>query len=390
MDAHRAGTNFRGVPSVPSVPTSASAAAFFDRWLARGRTSTETRLQRWRAKWWQVGQCAIAAGVAWWLAHSVIGHTQPFFAPVAAVVGLGTSYGQRLRRVAEICVGVAVGVFLGDLFTHVVGTGPWQLSLMVAAAMSIALLLDAGTLFVNQAAVQSIVVALALPSSGAAFTRWTDALVGGAVALVAASVVPATALRRPHHEAARLARKISELLCAAADCLEDRDFDHALSALRDARANDRLVSELRSAADEGLSLLASSPFRRRHRHRVRKLAEIIDPLEFALRNTRVLLRRVSVAAFRHEPLPREYAAAARSLAEQTDRVAEALADGSALEAARPGLLDFARASAHLPRSSALSGEVVLAQLRSIATDLLVCSGLDPIAATGAMPPLAES
>ena len=44
---------------------------------------------------WQIGQCAIAAGVAWFIAHDVVGHTTPFFAPIAAVLCLGTSYGQR-------------------------------------------------------------------------------------------------------------------------------------------------------------------------------------------------------------------------------------------------------------------------------------------------------
>ena len=44
------------------------------------------------------------------VATDVFGHPQAIFAPIAAVVSLGTSYGQRLRRVAEVSVGVAVGV----------------------------------------------------------------------------------------------------------------------------------------------------------------------------------------------------------------------------------------------------------------------------------------
>lgn len=346
-------------------------------------------MTRLRMASWQVGQCALAAGIAWWLAHDVLHHNRPFFAPVAAVVGLGTSYGQRLRRVGEITVGVAVGVFLGDLFTHLLGSGPWQLTLLVAGAMSTALLLDAGVLFVNQAAVQSIVVAVALPNNGGgAFTRWTDALIGGGVALVAASVVPATALRRPHQQAARVASAIASLLRAAADCMTDADFDHALSALTDARATDRLVGQLKVAASEGLSLVASSPFRRRHGPTVRKLAEIVDPLDFALRNTRVLLRRVAVATYRSEPLPPEYAAAARTLADQVDVVATELAAGHAIDGAREGLLRFGESTSMLPRTPELSGEVVLAQLRSITADLLACAGLDPVAATEAIPPLA--
>ena len=43
-----------------------------------------------------------------------------------------------------------------------------------------AILLDAGILFVTQAAVQSIVVATLVPSGSDALLRWTDALIGGA------------------------------------------------------------------------------------------------------------------------------------------------------------------------------------------------------------------
>ena len=62
--------------------------------MSRGRLSLRQRRARLRSKSWQIGQCALAAGVAWFLAADVFGHATPFFAPTAAVVSLGTSYGQ--------------------------------------------------------------------------------------------------------------------------------------------------------------------------------------------------------------------------------------------------------------------------------------------------------
>ena len=174
--------------------------------LTRGRVSARERFDRLRSKSWQVGQCAVAAGLAWFIAADLLHHHTPFFAPIAAVVSLGTSYGQRLRRIAEVTLGVAVGVLLGDLFTQLFGTGAWQLMLVVAFGMTTALLLDAGAIFVTQAAVQGIVVSVLLPGPGAAFVRWTDALIGGGVALVAAAVVPQAPLRRPREQAGRVAR----------------------------------------------------------------------------------------------------------------------------------------------------------------------------------------
>ena len=347
------------------------------------------RRARLRAKGWQIGQCAIAAGVAWVIAADVFDHPTPFFAPIAAVVSLGTSYGQRLRRVAEVTVGVAIGVFVGDLLTHWLGSGGWQIALIVSLAMSTAVLLGQGVIFVNQAAVQAIVVSTLVPTPDAAFIRWTDALIGGAVALVAATLVPRAPLRRPREQAAIVMRKISMLLRAASESISDGDFERALGMLDDARSTDELVVELRAAADEGLSVVRSSPFRRRHRGRVRAMADLVEPLDFALRNTRVLVRRVAVACYRHEQIPTSYAVLLDDLAECTDSIAEELSAGRAAVAVRDQLIALGRATGRVERSRDLSSEVVLAQVRSLVADLLAVSGMDPLTATDQIPPLAE-
>src|SRR5262245_9292115 len=129
-------------------------AATVDRLRQRSRESVRVRLARLSAKRWQIGQCAIAAGVSWLIAADLLGHTTPFFAPVAAVVSLGTSYGQRLRRVAEVTAGVALGVLLADLLAILIGSGWWQLILVVSLSMTIALFVTSGQTFVTQAAVQ--------------------------------------------------------------------------------------------------------------------------------------------------------------------------------------------------------------------------------------------
>jgi uncharacterized membrane protein YgaE (UPF0421/DUF939 family) len=355
--------------------------------LERGRITATARVQRLRGRAWQVGQCAVAAGVAWFIAADLLGHDTPFFAPIAAVVSLGTSYGQRLRRVAEVTLGVAIGVFIGDMFTHLLGSGAWQLMLIVGLAMSLALLLDTGIVFVNQAAVQAIVVSTLLPDPGAAFTRWTDALIGGGVALVAATVVPRAPLRRPHQQAAVVVDKVTELLRAASDSIEDGELEHALEVLKDARSTDPLMRELQQAADEGLSVLASSPFRRRHRAPVRRMVELVEPLDRALRNTRVLVRRVAIACYRREELPAGYAAMVRDLADATAEVSGHLATGRHPDQVQDLLVRLGRATSAAPRSTGLSGQVVLAQVRSIIADLLAVCGMDPLEATDAVPPL---
>jgi uncharacterized membrane protein YgaE (UPF0421/DUF939 family) len=348
--------------------------------------SLSGRLTRVRDKSWQIGQCAVAAGLAWFLAHDVIGHPRPFFAPVVAVICLGTSYGQRLHRVAEVTVGVAVGVFLADLLLLLIGTGAWQVAVVVGLSMTIALLLNAGTLFVNQAAVQGIVVVTFAAAPGYSFTRWLDALVGGLVALVAATVVPRAPLRRPREQAARVVRRIADLLRAGAGSAADGDVERAFEVLADARTTDRLIRDLQGAADEGLSVLASSPFRRRHGVHVRRAVEFVEPLDRAMRNTRVLVRRMALSAYHHQPPPPAYVRLCQDLADVVDQLADGLAADRAAEESRGALLRIGAGTAEVERVADLSADVVLAQIRSIVVDLLQLTGLDVLEATDAIPP----
>jgi uncharacterized membrane protein YgaE (UPF0421/DUF939 family) len=358
----------------------------WDRLRDGGRVSFDQRVARLRSKVWHIGQCAIAAGLAWLLAHDVLGHPRPFFAPIVAVICLGTSYGQRLRRVADVTVGVAVGVFLADVLLLVIGTGAWQISVVVALAMSIALLLNAGVLFVTQAAVQGIVVVTLVATPGGAFTRWLDAVAGGVVALVAATVVPQAPLRRPREQAALVVRRIADLLRAAAQSAEDGDVERGLQVLADARTTDQLIRELQAAADEGLSVLASSPFRRRHTGNVRRMVELVEPLDRAMRNTRVLVRRVAVSSYHHQPVPRSYALLCEDLASAVDEMADALGADQMASGVRDSLLVIGAGTAQVERTADLSAEVVLAQIRSIIVDLLQITGMDVIEATDALPP----
>ena len=358
----------------------------FDRALSRGRLSVGERLDRVTAKRWHITQCALAAGAAWFIAADVLGHDTPFFAPIAAVVSLGTSYGQRLRRVAEVTLGVAIGVLVADLLVQQLGSGWWQLVLIVGGAMTAAFLLDGGQLFVTQAAVQSIVVSTLLPDPDAALTRWTDALIGGAVALVAATVAPASPLRRPREQAAVVMAKIAELLRAAGEVMVDGEVERGFDLLAHARSTDHLIRELQAYADEGMSVVASSPFRIRHRHDLRRMADLVDPLDRALRSTRVLVRQTAITAYQRRPVPPAYVLLAEELAAAADLVAGELREDRQATAARDAVLAVGQATGQVERTDVLTAEAILAQLRSIVVDLLMVTGMGQLESTDALPP----
>jgi uncharacterized membrane protein YgaE (UPF0421/DUF939 family) len=340
----------------------------------RSRASVHRRVDRWRNRAFFIAQCALAAGVAWGLARYVVGHKMPFFAPVAAMLCLGFSFGQRLRRVAEVMVGVAVGVGVGDLFVKMFGTGVPQIVFVVALAMSVAVLLGAGNLMVTQAGVQAAMVTTLLPDPGAGFNRWLDAALGGAVALAAATIAPAAAIRRPRQQATSVLNELAAILVETADGLRKHDESVLTDALRRARASESMLDDLRSGASEGVAVVRMSPFRRRHRGRVQQIADLVVPLDRAIRNIRVLVRRAAVAVWRGERIPAEYPLLLERLADGTRLIAESLFEPAADVAAHRVLGELGRRTADLPTPAGLSAVVVLGQIRSTIVDLLELTG----------------
>jgi uncharacterized membrane protein YgaE (UPF0421/DUF939 family) len=333
------------------------------------------RLARLRGNGFAVLQCAVAAGLAWLVAQRALGHEQPIFACIAAVVALGVSYGQRRRRVLEVVLGVAVGVLVGDLLVAAAGSGAWQISMVVAIAMAIAVLLGAGPLMINQSAVQAVFVTTLVPPPGETLDRWLDAATGGLVALAIAAVVPAGPLRRPLALAVSLLREVAELLREAATAARAHDEAMAHEALEHARGTQARLDALRAAGAEGLEVAATAPWRRQQGSRVRGVVAILEPLDRAVRNVRVLARRVEAALARDEEVPPPLVECVDALGAASLRLAEDLAAGAPLDGVVDQLVAVAGASAAVPRSS-LSADVVLAQVRSTTVDLLQVAGVE--------------
>ena len=193
----------------------------------RDRVSVDVLLQsakRLRSRLPLILQGAFGAAAAWLIATELLGHAMPFFAPVTALICLGLTYGNRLRRVAELTVGVAIGVMVGDVFVHFFGVGVWQIAAVCVVAMSLAVLAGAGQLLMLQAGTQGVIVATLVSGDGQAFGRWIDAVVGGLVALAITVAAPAgTPLRRPREEASSVVAHFAASLGRCAAGLREKD-----------------------------------------------------------------------------------------------------------------------------------------------------------------------
>ncbi|MFC7623699.1 aromatic acid exporter family protein [Microlunatus sp. GCM10028923] len=366
-----------GRPPVPLIrQLSLRAFDLSGRTLRRSRESAERRVSRWRDRIFMIIQCAVTAGLAWLLAQVVLGHPMPFFAPVAAIITLGFTFGQRLRRGIEVAIGVAVGVLVGDLFVIAFGTGPVQIILVCAIAMSLATLLGAGNLMIIQAGVQSIIVITLTPMPGQGVNRWLDAVTGCAIALLLATIAPSAPLRLPRLVAAKILQEFAATLDAAAEALRTGDEEGGDAVLVQARATETALDDLREATDEGLGVVRHSPFRRRDLPAVQAYADLQVPLDHASRNLRVLARRSAIALWRDETVPLAYLTLMKDLADAVRYMAGELYNRRLPTAAQARLVALGRASSRLRLADTMSAVVILAQLRSIITDLLELTGLD--------------
>ncbi|MEV0950628.1 FUSC family protein [Promicromonospora sp. NPDC050249] len=255
------------------------------------RTRLRQGWTRARAGLIPIAQASLAAGAAYLVARYLLGHEQPFFAPVAAWVLLGFSAQRDVRRVSEMAVGVAVGVAMGDLIVHLIGSGWWQLSLVLFISAIAARFIDRGALLVTQAGVQAIIV-VGLPSvSGGPLGRWTDALVGGAIALLVALLTPGDTRRRPRALAEQAVTELAQTLETLARGLRSRDVDDVQAALVRGRASEPVLAEWQEAA-RGARELARISVGRMYRAELARLEEQAVLLDRTMRSVRVLARRV--------------------------------------------------------------------------------------------------
>lgn len=58
--------------------------------------------QRMASAGWTIVQTPVAVGLAWYVAHSVLGEPEPFFAPMAAVLSLSAVTVLRGQRALQV------------------------------------------------------------------------------------------------------------------------------------------------------------------------------------------------------------------------------------------------------------------------------------------------
>ncbi|QDW28487.1 FUSC family protein [Arthrobacter sp. KBS0702] len=342
----------------------------------------------------QMTACAVGAYA---FADKVLGHTGPLFAATSSLIALGFSRDPRLRRVVEVGLGCTIGIVVGDLLLHWLGAGLWQAAVVLLFSILLARFLDSGTIFTTQLGLQSLLVVLLPAPAGGPFTRSIDAVVGGVFALLVTFLIPKDPRREPRNDVKKLLHELAEVLRECASALTHSDSTQAWHALIRGRNCQPLVDAMRQTLRASGEVAALAPAYRRHREELDRLAQSVDFIDLALRNSRVFARRLT-SAINHAALSDE---ATENIAEVLQETAAAIdelglglaevQDGARRAHLRTARVELSETAGRLhPRLldvQRLEGETVVMLFRPLMVDLLEAAGMDPDEARDILPAL---
>jgi uncharacterized membrane protein YgaE (UPF0421/DUF939 family) len=137
----------------------------------------------------EVGTSAIAAGLAWLLATRLLGHPQPLFAAISAIVCLAPGLPSHRLQAVSLLIGVATGMVVGEVMLYVPQHST-ALGLVAATfvAMAFASAFGLGAVVPIQAGVSAILVLAQGPQLGGV-VRMLDVLIGAGLGLFFSQVI---------------------------------------------------------------------------------------------------------------------------------------------------------------------------------------------------------
>ena len=356
---------------------------------------------RVRAGFFQSIQITIASMGAYLFAERVLGHEEPIFAAVAALVSLGYVSGStHSRRILEVSFGVSLGILIGDLFLQMLGRGIWQATLALFISVLLARFLDNGIIFTIQLSFQACLVILLPPTSDLPFTRSLDGVIGGVAAFLMMFLMPKDPRNGSRQRAEALMSAFSDVFFLAAKAIRRYNYDQAYQSLQDSRKLQPLYEASKNDLVTARGMAQLSWAGKKTRIELDRLAQTLGAIDLAIRNTRVFNRRMASTIAHVQLRPKaletlsaaleELALAAQStglgMYSSTEHEREHY-----MEVARERLISLAETlePKHLGVET-FEGESLVLMLRLITVDMLEATGMDHEDAVATLVPLGEA
>lgn len=331
-------------------------------------------------------QIVVAVLAAYAITHLALGHALPILAVTVTINSLGLTRDARPRRVLETLTGIVLGVATADALGLLLGSGIWQLAIVLVVVFVVGRFVAPNPQFAVAAAVPSGLVTL-LPAADP-FGRTLDAAVAGAVALAVTALLP----RDPRRAAARDRRRIVAVLVESTEsvvtALRDGDEAAAEVALARLRRAHPLLEAWRASLDTAIAVARISPFLRARLPDLRRDAQALEALDLALRHLRTIARRCGFLVRDGVARP-GLADPLQSVAVGIGQLGAELDDPLLAGSTRSVLADLARrlAPARLLPEAGIADAAALLLLRPLVVDLLIGTGMTATDARELLPPV---
>lgn len=355
----------------------------------RPRTRLRRMIGRVRAHGPGLLLAAVAAGVAYGAAALAFGTEHAVFAPIAAVVSVGISVGQRLVRAIELSVGVVLGLIMAVLLTEVIGSGGWQLALAVLLAMTSAVALRASVLMANQAAVAAVFVMVLVPLQDTPpLVRLGDAVIGGAVAVLLAALLGPDPHRAAMSTAQDLIGDLETAYGRLARALEDGSLGAADHLMEDLESLQGVGQDLSAAVEATREQITLAPSRARliQRRRIRAIAQLGARAGLMVTSARSCARAVTSLVRHGRRTDPDLVTGLEELSQALRELARWVREPSHREVVVRSTLRAAVTASRLlqRRGVSLAGQALAWQIRAAAVDVLRVLGLSHSSAVAAL------
>lgn len=319
-------------------------------------------------------QIVISATGSYLFAHYILGHAVPLLAVTVTISSLGFTRDARPVRVLETVIGMLIGITLSEFVLVLIGHGSWQLAVVLFVTLFVARALSSSNAFAIAAGVQSMLVILLPQPDGGPFVRSLDGLIGGVFALLVTALVPRDPRNLVRKDAAHLFAVITDALTSLVRSLEHADEPAAERALEKLRSTQPIIESWGLSLNSAAAIARISPFLRRYRTDLLGQSRVLEGMDLATRNLRVITRRIDFLVRDGQPRP-VLASLVANLAISVELLGQSLDDPLLADTVRVGLVAIAerlRPDTVAPSSPVLDSVIIL-MLRPLLVDLLTAA-----------------
>ena len=386
----------------PTSETPTQALPLVDRLREGVERHLHDGASRSRSDALSIGRAAVAAAIAYFVSGLVWGHAHPFFASIVAFIIIGFGTEKKMRKVVEISCGVMLGVLLGEFARATIGSGTWQIVVVVFVAGMLARFIDRSVVLGFQMSIQSLLVMIMpITPTMSPGGRVLDALTGAVVAIAIHLLLSGDPRRAQRRAARSFYRELENTLVSLALAARSGDAGVARAALRSIRdTSQKYTDEWRLANDAANEMATFSPTASRHADEIGRLRHLLVGSDRAMRNIRVIARHEvefldAVAGDPHSTLADALLAAQDSVTALRSAVGHQEVDFTEVRRRlrlftsylTPELLLKNDKGVRPGRGGHFEGVTLVVQLRALAIDLLQATGLTAKAAKRFLPRL---